>query len=221
MLGFGISMSSSHTPLGGAEMRTPEEDHAFALLALIADPAAAKERLDTLIAERTKAEQIHAEAERVRQEATEHRSIAERTLTEVESARQQHARDAAEHAAVFSQKSSALDEREGSVAARESEVTAREERVNGREGELEGIFATRHAELERDISARAQAVGDREAEVTEREARVRKTSEEAQLLKEEWERRSTALRAALGPGPVHHVMAAETGELGASMGEAR
>lgn len=176
---------------------------AYDLLAIIADPDKAKAHLDALVAEKQaslealdSARKVSADAKQTHKDAVIKNAEAKRISDEFNATHATRAKQLDDHSDALAKKQAQLEE-------------------------VDVRLTKREADFERDLSARENAVRAREADVTDREAKVRKTGEEVQLLKETYERKVAALQAALASGPVHHVMPADTGLLGASMGEAK
>lgn len=189
-----ITLTPSGTPA--------ETEQAHSLLAIIADPAGAKQRLDELHAEKEAAIAAQEKAATLNAESNERAKQAAADLAE---AKRVKAKNDLDHTT----RSKQLSDHDGVLAKKQQQLA-----------DLEARLTQREKEMERDLAARETAVKAREASVTTREADVRKTEAAAQALKEQWERRSAALREAMtAPPPVHHVMQAETGSLGATIND--
>lgn len=188
-----ISLAPSGPPVETATI--------YNLLAIISDPAATKKRLDELVSEKTAALEASDSAAKSAKEASQLTADAAAKLEEATRIRN-------EFDATHDVRKKQLDDHSDFLATKQNQLAAQEEEQS-----------TRHAEIGRDLKAREEAVKAREGDITKREESLRATESAAQLLKETYERKVAALQAALDPGPVNYVMQADTGALGASMGE--
>lgn len=183
---------------------TPTEtEQAYALLAIIADPKLAQQRLDALAAE--KADVVAA---------------MEASADHLGEAKQLHD----DAAAKLTEAQRVTDEFNGTHETRRAQLEQFSADLGTKQDQLkewEARLTQHEAEIENDLKSREAAVQAREIDVTERETVAIKTGDAAQLLKEAYERKVSALQAALSPEPtVSHVLNADTGALGAPMGGA-
>lgn len=170
---------------------------AYALLAVIADPDAAKKRLDELVAEKQaaldmkdKALQAQADAEKLRASVANQLAKAKSDSDGFNASSAVRTRQLEDHEAV-------LSTRQQQVDGHEKSVTAWEANVKGRE----------------------TAVAEREQFLNAREEAATKLAAEAQTLKDTYEAKIAALHSAMAiaPAPASHVLPAETGSLGSTM----
>lgn len=163
---------------------TPAETSAlFALLAVIADPTAAKARLDELVAEKLAALDAVAEADGKLKAA-----------------------EAAEAAGNDARDKAALQHESGlvDIAEKTTELDARARKIALREAATSDMLATIGAKevdltkQEADLTERAAAIVAREEEVVARETMAETLEAEAQALKTEYETKIAALKAAVG-----------------------
>lgn len=174
-------------------MPTPEEDKLYALLALIADPAAAKDRLDKLIAERTAAEELHGVATKALQDAADHHAAADQSVSDAHSLQQTHLEADAGRAAALTTQANALTDRVNELSARETDVVARQARIDSREAALDA----RHADFEGSMRVRETDLKKREDDVAALEATTRAAAEQATALKKSLESKAALVQAAL------------------------
>lgn len=137
-----ISLHSTGSPT--------QTSDAYTLLAILADPEAAKKRLDDLVAEKQAAQQAAEEARATAKQAAEDRAVADRLAAETK--RRGEAFDS-EHAA----KTSALEGRHQALLATDARLRDYEAKV-----------AAREKALGEPLVARERAVETREAELNER-----------------------------------------------------
>lgn len=192
-----ITLTPSGTPA--------ETEQAHSLLAIIADPAGATKRLDELRVEKEAAIAAHEKATALNAETSDHAKQAAADLAE---AKRVKAKNDLDHTT----RSKQLSDHDAVLAKKQQQLAELEQRLTQRE-----------KEMERDLTQREAAVKAREANVTLRETDVRRTEAAAQALKEQWERRSAALREAMNPtasASIQHVMTAEAGSIGSTMGKA-
>lgn len=165
---------------------TPAEtEQAYALLAIIADPKLAQQRLDALAAE--KADVVAAMAT---------------TADQVTEARQLHD----DAAAKLTEAQRVTDEFNATHETRRAQLEQFSADLGTKQDQLkewEARLTQHEAEIENDLKSREAAVQAREIDVTERETVAIKTGDAAQLLKEAYERKVSALQAALSPEPTH------------------
>lgn len=164
-----ISLHSTGSPA--------ETSAAYTLLAIIADPAAAKKRLDEIVAEKKTSLEAMENARKLTEEASQTHSDATAKLAEAK-----RVSDAfnADHQVRIKQ----LDERHEFLVAKDARLTTYEAKVAAREKALGEPLAAR----ERDISAR-------EAKIEKREAAVSEAVANAQAVKDSYERKIAALHA--------------------------
>lgn len=181
----------SLTPTGSPA----QTSDAYTLLAIIADPAAAKKRLDDLVAAARSAQETLDSARAATKEAEDSKAAAAVSLGEA--TRLRDVMDA-EHEVRTKQ----FTDHEAFLTTKQTQIEAYDAKVIERESGL---------------AAREAAVSARETSVTNRESLARQLSTEAKALKDEYEGKTAALHAALS-SPKSHVLNAEPGSLGASMG---
>lgn len=175
----------------------------FHLLAVIADPAAAKRRLEELFAEKQASLEAAEKASSDAAGADEAHAAASAKLAEAQAISHQFSATHETRSKQLSDHEQVLQDKQARLDSFEASLSEREAAVNG------------------DLKSREDAVSAREAEVGSRESVVRGLTDSAQALKEHYERSVASLRAAINPGPVAHVMNAETGIFGITMGEAK
>lgn len=152
---------------------------AYALLAIIADPAAAKKRLEELVAEKQAAQEAMEATRAATKRATDDRTAAEKALAET---KKRGAAIDAEHAI----KVKTLDERHDYLVAKDKRLTDYEATVAAREKELGEPMIAR----ENVVSAREEAAQKREDELHTREVA-------ALQMKEDYERKVAAIKDAV------------------------
>lgn len=161
----------SLTPTGSPA----QTSDAYALIALVTDPAAAKTRLDELAAEKIAATDAAAQATAAATEAKQLRNDAQIKLAEAK--RVTIANDAA-----YAARTKAISDQETSLVEMAKRVDAHDAQVTERENAL---------------AAREAAVSAREASVVEQEAAAETTMAEANALKADYEKKLAALKTAL------------------------
>lgn len=163
----------SLTPTGSPA----ETNAASTLLAIIADPEAAKKRLAELVAEKQAAEEAMQNARVAAVAAKEQRDAADVSLAEAQ-------RISAEFDASHETRSKQLDERNDLIIATDTRLKAYEAAVEARE-----------KALGEPLIAREKAVATREAELTEREAALKAREDEAAGIKDDYEAKLAKLKA--------------------------
>jgi chromosome segregation ATPase len=187
-----------------------ETSAAYTLLAVIADPKAAKQRLDDLVTERT---------------------ALEGNLKDLQVATAKHVDDVAKAYGDLSAKEDAVTKREqdvtASVAKSDAAHAVRAKQLNDHEAVLAQTSArvegheAQVTKREKDVAGREAAVEQHSLEVTARDAHAYKVLNEATTLKAAYEGKEAALKAALSAAPKAFTLAADTGQLGASMSGAK
>ena len=162
---------------------TPEETAgAYALLQVISDPKLAKSHLDMLSAKA--------------QDAAAAQQAAGDQLAEARATQSDAAAKLAEAQRISDDFNATHETRAKQLAQFSDDLGTRQDRLN----EFEAALTARETGMDRDLTSREEAVKAREIAVTERETIAKKTGDEAQLLKETYERKVSALQAALSPG---------------------
>lgn len=134
---------------------SPEMVSAYALLALIADPAAAKSKLDEFAAASTSAMQTLADAQAAQKAVGQDKDDAMRTRSAAEAARA----NAADMVAALDTRKADLDDREAKLAQRENDLAQRMSAADGA------------------AKTSAAALADRESTVAARESATRRREE--------------------------------------------
>lgn len=182
-----ISLTSNGSP--------GETTAAYALLAIISDPALAKKRLDEIAAEKQasletmeNARAMMAEAQKYREEALRDASAAAAQAQahhEGVAAKLAEVKKVSDDFALHSKtRSKQLDDHEAVLSTKQKQIEDHDAAVTKRESSL---------------AAREAAVSEREKSVINREAKAAQLSLDAQALKDECEERMAKLRAITAP----------------------
>lgn len=170
---------------------------AYALLAIIADPDAAKKRLDELVAEKQAALDMADKASQAQADAEKLRASVANQLAQVKS-------DADTFNASSAVRTRQLEDHEAVLSTRQQQIDGHEKSVTAWEANVKG---------------RETAVTEREQFLTAREEAATKLAAESQVLKDTYEAKIAALQSAMAiaPAPASHVLPAESGSIGSTM----
>lgn len=153
-----ISLHSTGSPA--------ETNAAYTLLAIIADPDAAKKRLDELVSEKTAAQEAMDGARATTEEA---KTVRKEAVAKLAEATRLHADMTANHEIRTKQ----LDERHEFLVAKDTRLT-----------NYEAAVAAREKELGEPLAAREQAIANREAAAEKREAALDELHAQLEKAKE-------------------------------------
>lgn len=154
-----------------------ETNAAYTLLAIIADPDAAKKRLDDLVAEKKAAHEAANNAKASAEEAKSHHDGAAAKLAEAK-------RISGEFDRNHEARTQSLDDRHKTLVGTDERLK-----------KFEAQTAAYEKEMVQTITAREDAVKIREADVGKREVALRLDETAAQELKETYQRKVDAFRA--------------------------
>lgn len=187
-----------------------ETNAAYTLLGVIADPKAAKQRLDELVAERTKLEASLKDLQvaTAKHEANKEEMYAKIGAADVDLRKRSDSVNAATAKSVADHKV-----RQTQLSDHEAVLAATQKRLEGVDADV--------TKRESDVSKREASLQLSRDEVSASAVAARKLHQEATALKAAYEGKEAALQAALYAAPKHYTIQAETGQLGTVMGEAK